>query len=132
MCSPELLRDLSALQNKLGTWTTIHLNQIWGEVAAVKAHRNRLSDKIPGMKKSGQDVSQLIAETKEMRVQIQELEKAAEEYDSRLNAILVGIPNVPDASVPPGRSSEDNVEVRRWGTPPTRVLAGSGTCGTRG
>jgi 5-methylthioadenosine/S-adenosylhomocysteine deaminase len=42
MCSPELLRDLSALQTKLGTWTTIHLNQIWGEVAAVKAHRNLL------------------------------------------------------------------------------------------
>ena len=42
MCSPELLRDLSALQKKLGTWTTIHLNQIWGEVAAVRAHRNLL------------------------------------------------------------------------------------------
>ena len=42
MCSPELLRDLGALQKKLGTWTTIHLNQIWGEVAAVKAHRNLL------------------------------------------------------------------------------------------
>jgi 5-methylthioadenosine/S-adenosylhomocysteine deaminase len=42
MCSPELLRDLSALQKKLGTWVTIHLNQIWGEVAAVKAHRNLL------------------------------------------------------------------------------------------
>jgi 5-methylthioadenosine/S-adenosylhomocysteine deaminase len=42
MCSPELLRDLSALQKQLGTWATIHLNQIWGEVAAVQAHRNRL------------------------------------------------------------------------------------------
>ena len=42
MCSPELLKDLSALQRKLGTWITIHLNQIWGEVAAVQAHRNRL------------------------------------------------------------------------------------------
>jgi 5-methylthioadenosine/S-adenosylhomocysteine deaminase len=42
MCSPELLRDLSALQKKLDTWMTIHLNQIWGEVAAVKAHRNLL------------------------------------------------------------------------------------------
>src|SRR5258708_23849471 len=42
ICSPELLRDLSALQKRLGTWTTIHLNQIWGEVAAVKAHRNLL------------------------------------------------------------------------------------------
>jgi 5-methylthioadenosine/S-adenosylhomocysteine deaminase len=42
MCSPELLRDLHALQQRLGTWATIHLNQIWGEVAAVKVHRNRL------------------------------------------------------------------------------------------
>jgi 5-methylthioadenosine/S-adenosylhomocysteine deaminase len=42
MCSPELLKELSALQQKLGTWITIHLNQIWGEVAAVQAHRNRL------------------------------------------------------------------------------------------
>jgi 5-methylthioadenosine/S-adenosylhomocysteine deaminase len=42
MCSPELLRDLRALQQRLDTWATIHLNQIWGEVAAVKAHRNRL------------------------------------------------------------------------------------------
>ncbi len=42
MCSPELLRDLRALQDRLGTWATIHLNQIWGEVAAVKAHRNML------------------------------------------------------------------------------------------
>jgi 5-methylthioadenosine/S-adenosylhomocysteine deaminase len=42
MCSPELLGDLSALQQELGTFATIHLNQIWGEVAAVKAHRNRL------------------------------------------------------------------------------------------
>jgi len=42
MCSPELLADLAALRRRLDTWATIHCNQIWGEVAAVKAHRNRL------------------------------------------------------------------------------------------
>lgn len=42
MCSPELLQDLRALQVKLDTWATIHLNQIWGEVAAIQAHRNML------------------------------------------------------------------------------------------
>ena len=42
MCSPELLRDLRGLQQKLDTVATIHLNQIWGEVAAVKAVRGRL------------------------------------------------------------------------------------------
>jgi len=84
----------------------------------LKAHRNRLSEQIAGLKKSGQDASQLIADTKDMRVQIQELEKAAEEYDTRLSEILVGIPNMPHDSVPVGKSPEDNVEVRRWGTPP--------------
>jgi seryl-tRNA synthetase len=84
----------------------------------LKAERNRLSAKIPQMKKTGEDTSQLVADTKEMRVQIQELEKAAEEYDGRMREVLVGIPNMPHSSVPVGSSSEANVEVRRWGTPP--------------
>lgn len=84
----------------------------------LKAHRNRMSEEIAGLKKKGQDAAQLIAETKEMRVQIHELEKAAEEYDSRLTEVLVGIPNMPDPSVPVGNSADDNLEVRRWGTPP--------------
>ena len=42
MCSPELLRDVRALQQKLDAVATIHLNQIWGEVAAVKAERGCL------------------------------------------------------------------------------------------
>ena len=42
MCSPELLRELRALQQELDTICTIHLNQIWGEVAAVQAHHNML------------------------------------------------------------------------------------------
>jgi seryl-tRNA synthetase len=84
----------------------------------LKAHRNRLSAEVAERKRSGANADDLIAETKDMRVQIQELEKAAEEYDTRLSQVLVGIPNVPHASVPIGRSPEDNVEVRRWGTPP--------------
>jgi seryl-tRNA synthetase len=84
----------------------------------LKAHRNRLSEEVAVRKRSGQDVSDLVAETKNMRVEIQELEKAAEEYDTRLSDILVGIPNIPHPDVPVGRDSEDNVEVRRWGTPP--------------
>ncbi len=84
----------------------------------LKAHRNRLSQEVAARKKSGQDASDLIAETKDMREQIQELEKVAEEYDGHLTTLLVGIPNVPHDSVPVGKSSEDNVEVRRWGKSP--------------
>jgi seryl-tRNA synthetase len=84
----------------------------------MKAQRNRATEEIAKLKKSGQDASALIAETKELREQVEELSKAAEEYETRLQQILVGIPNIPHPSVPVGKSADDNVEVRRWGTPP--------------
>ena len=84
----------------------------------MKAHRNRASEQIARLKKAGEDASALVAETKELRQQIQDLEKAAEEYETRLREILAGIPNLPHASVPIGKSAEENQEVRRWGTPP--------------
>jgi seryl-tRNA synthetase len=84
----------------------------------LKAERNRLSAKIPELKKAGEDPTQLVSETKEMRAQIQELEKAAEEYDACMTELLTGIPNMPHVSVPVGKSADDNVEVRQWGVPP--------------
>jgi seryl-tRNA synthetase len=88
------------------------------ESEGLKAQRNRASEEIAKLKKSGQDASALIAETKNLREQVEELGKAAEEYESRLQQILVGIPNIPHESVPVGKSADDNVEVRRWGTLP--------------
>jgi seryl-tRNA synthetase len=85
----------------------------------MKAQRNRATEEIAKLKKSGQDASALIAETKELREHVDELGKAAEEYETRLQQILVGIPNIPHPSVPVGKTADDNVEVRRWGTPPT-------------
>src|ERR1700721_1636820 len=84
----------------------------------MKAQRNRASEEIAKLKKNGQDASALIAETKNLREQVEELGKAAEEYETRLRQVLVGIPNIPHGSVPIGKSADDNVEVRRWGTPP--------------
>jgi seryl-tRNA synthetase len=88
------------------------------EAETTKARRNRVSEEIGKLKKSGQDASALMAETKEMRGKIQELEKAAADYETRLRQILAGIPNLPSDSVPVGKSGDDNVEVRRWGSPP--------------
>ncbi|MFY9978290.1 MAG: serine--tRNA ligase, partial [Candidatus Sulfotelmatobacter sp.] len=70
------------------------------------------------LKKSGQDASAAIAETKDLREQIQEREKTAAELDARLRDILAGIPNMAHSSVPLGHSAEENVEVRRCGAPP--------------
>ena len=88
------------------------------EAETRKAQRNKASEEIAKAKKAGQDASAAMAQTKELREQIQELEKTASDLDARLRDILVGIPNLPHASVPVGRSADDNVEVRRWGTPP--------------
>ncbi|HTA23472.1 MAG TPA: serine--tRNA ligase [Terriglobales bacterium] len=84
----------------------------------IKAHRNQKTEEIAKLKKSGQDASALITETKDLREEIQGLEKAAEEYDARLREILTSLPNMPHLSVPVGRSADDNVEVSRWGMPP--------------
>ncbi|MFZ0279188.1 MAG: serine--tRNA ligase [Candidatus Sulfotelmatobacter sp.] len=89
------------------------------EAETMKARRNKASEDINKLKKSGQDATAAIAETKDLREQIQAREKTASDLDGRLRDILAGIPNMPDASVPVGHSADDNVEVRRWGTPPT-------------
>ena len=84
----------------------------------LKAQRNKASEEIARLKKQKLDASSLIEETKAMREQIAKFEEIAEDTDARLRDILTGIPNIPDASVPVGHSADDNVEVRRWGTPP--------------
>ncbi|MGC2369278.1 MAG: serine--tRNA ligase [Candidatus Sulfotelmatobacter sp.] len=88
------------------------------EAETMKARRNRASEDISKLKKAGQDATAAIAETKELREQIQAREKTAADLDVRLRDILAGIPNMPHESVPLGHSAEENVEVRRWGTPP--------------
>ena len=93
------------------------------ELESLQARRNRASEEIARLKKDKQDASAQIAETKELREKIQALEGKAQEEDARLRELLAGIPNMPNASVPVGKTSEDNVEVRRWGKPPEFAFA---------
>ena len=88
------------------------------EAETSKAQRNQATEEIGKLKKSGQDASAAMAQAKDLREKISELEKTASDFDGQLRDILVGIPNLPHTSVPVGKSADDNVEVRRWGTPP--------------
>jgi seryl-tRNA synthetase len=106
----EVLKDFAAIDAER--------RQAITAVEALQAQRNRASEEIAKKKKSGQDASTQIKETKELREQIQELEKRAAEQEARLREILTAIPNLPHDSVPIGKSVEDNVEARRWGAPP--------------
>jgi seryl-tRNA synthetase len=84
----------------------------------LQARRNRASEEIAKLKKSGQDATAQINETKDLREQIAESEKNAAEQEARLRELLTSIPNIPHDSVPVGTGEADNVEARRWGTPP--------------
>jgi seryl-tRNA synthetase len=88
------------------------------DAETMKARRNKASEEIAKRKKSGQDASAAMAETKDLREQIQAREVTASDLDGRLRDILAGIPNMPHESVPVGHSAEENVEVRRWGALP--------------
>ncbi len=84
----------------------------------LKAQRNRVSEEIARLKKAGQDASAQMEQTKALREKGDVLEKQAAEIEQELRGLLAGIPNMPHESVPVGNSADDNVEVRRWGTPP--------------
>ena len=72
---------------------------------------------------AGEDEIQKEIQRRQERVRgistrIAELDESASALDQSYRAFLAGVPNVPHESVPAGRSSEENVEIRRWGTPP--------------
>jgi seryl-tRNA synthetase len=106
----EALKDFAAIDTER--------RQAITQNETLQARRNRASEEIARLKKSGQDANTLIQETKDLREQIQEAEKRATEADARLREILTAIPNLPHASVPIGKTADDNVEARLWGTQP--------------
>jgi seryl-tRNA synthetase len=110
MDPPAVLKDFRELDTKR--------RQAITEAETSKAQRNQATEEIGKLKKSGQDASAAMAQAKDLREKISALEKTASDFDAQLRDILVGIPNLPHSSVPVGKSAEDNVEVRRWGTPP--------------
>ncbi len=88
------------------------------EVEQLKAERNRANAEIGRLKKEGKDASALMAQMKDIAARLKQLDLNAEELDEDIQQRLLRIPNLPHSSVPVGRTPADNVEVRRWGTPP--------------
>ena len=87
------------------------------EVESLKQQQNASSDEVARAKREGRDVSDIFAANKLRGQRIKELERRVTEIDEARTRALAGIPNLPDASVPVGKSAEDNVEVRRSGEP---------------
>ena len=87
------------------------------EVEDLKALRNRASEAIGQAKRRGEDASAEQARMREVGERIATLDGEVKAVDEAIQALLVQVPNVPHPSVPPGKSDEENVEVRRWGAP---------------
>jgi seryl-tRNA synthetase len=85
----------------------------------LKAERNKKSEEVGRRKRAGEDATALMEETKALREEGERQEKLAGELEEQLRSVMSQIPNLPHSSVPVGRSEHDNVEVRRWGTPPS-------------
>jgi seryl-tRNA synthetase len=85
----------------------------------LQAKRNSLSKQIGMMKGKGEDTSAVMAEVGSLGDDLKANEVALAALQEKLNAFLRVIPNIPRAEVPEGKSADDNVEARKWGTPRT-------------
>ena len=83
----------------------------------LQASRNSLSKQIGMLKGKGEDASPVMAQVATLKEELEANEARLGELLKEFDAFVATIPNLPQASVPVGRSEADNVEVSRWGTP---------------
>jgi len=86
-------------------------------VEELKAERNTVSAEIAQAKRNKENADDKIAAMQKLSADVKNLDAELLEIDEKLNAILAVLPNTPHDSVPVGVDEEENVEVRRWGTP---------------
>ena len=85
----------------------------------LQAKRNALSKAIGAAKGKGEDASALLAEVHGIGEETKRLEGELDRVQAAMRDFLLDLPNLTHPSTPVGRSTEDNVEIRRWGTPRT-------------
>lgn len=91
--------------------------RILGEVELLKQNRNNASNEIAQLKKEKKDASQLIEEMSKVSARIKELDGELAGVEEKLKYIQMTIPNMYQDGTPVGEDENDNVEIRRWGTP---------------
>ena len=123
-----LRKDIEAVKARLATrpyaldveW----FQKIEAERKAVQTHtqdlqarRNSLSKQVGALKGKGEDVSTVVEQVAGLGDELKRCESKLAEIQGRFDDVLLGIPNLPHESVPAGRSSKDNLEMRRVGSP---------------
>jgi seryl-tRNA synthetase len=88
----------------------VHTEQLQNE-------RNTKSKSIGKAKAAGEDIQPLLDEVAGLGESLDRAKAELGDIQAQLDSMLMGIPNLPHESVPPGKDESDNVEIRRWGEP---------------
>ena len=91
--------------------------QLISQAEEMKAQRNKVSGEIAQKKRNKENADDVIAEMRKLGDEIKEIDDTLNQIDRDLNDRLSRIPNIIQDDVPEGASDEDNVELKRWGTP---------------
>lgn len=86
-------------------------------VEELKAERNTVSAEIAQAKRNKENADEKITAMQQLSADVKKLDAELLEIDEQLNSIIAVLPNTPHDSVPVGNDEEENVEIRRWGTP---------------
>ncbi|MBZ9537863.1 serine--tRNA ligase [Modicisalibacter tunisiensis] len=89
------------------------------ETEQLQNERNTRSKAIGKAKAAGEDIQPLLDEVSDLGDRLDAAKSRLAEIHAELDALLASLPNLPDESVPEGSDEADNVELHRWGTPPT-------------
>jgi seryl-tRNA synthetase len=89
------------------------------ELEGLKREQNAAGDEVARAKRQGLDASSIFAANKARGQRIRQLEIETDQVEQQRTALLMTLPNIPQASVPEGAGAEENVEVRRHGRPRT-------------
>ena len=94
--------------------------RVIAESDQLNAQRNTASREIGGLMKEGRTeaAESRRAEVTTLKERIAELDQLRTQTEGRMKDLLSTLPNIPHESVPVGKDESDNLEVRRWGTPP--------------
>lgn len=87
------------------------------QAETLQNQRNTLSAEIGKLKKSGGNADDLMNQVAQIKAEQEGIELDFTRIQSALDAMLAGIPNLPDLAVPVGKDEDENVEVKRWGNP---------------
>ena len=120
--NPEIVENaLKNRQSKLDIKEFVEMDKkrrgILRELEALQSERNKASGEVAKLKREGKDASDLLSRLGEIAARVKALDKQADEIKQTVQEWVLGVPNVPDQSVPIGVSEEDNREVARWGEP---------------